>query len=299
MRIQDFITSLLPSFEVDRVKKDILTLREELKTTTIPGYVDGAKYFKTNKVKSPLVQEYQKNFDSVVKTSIRGSYIEVTAEVFQKLPENLDALERLVDRYFANDVIAKGMTYLKVNLLQYVEAISFALRYGRKLLLWTYQAETNFALGDQDKIGQELTQYERDWLKANASHFGNVIRILAGSAADLEKSIDALPDVVITNENVPVMQATVGASKLDPFKFGLIPVKLNPIYHIRMAIAEYQVKRYKAALEEYRTLEYQLMALENARTGKKDPKLEQAIEYNQNRLQKMNVEIARMEEDYA
>ena len=299
MRIQDFIASLLPSFEVDRVKKDILTLREELKTTTLPGYVAGAKYFKSNKVRSPLCQDYQKVFDSVVKTSIRGSYVEVTAEVFQKLPENLDGLERLVDRYFANDVIAKGMTYLKVNLLQYVEAVSFALRYGRKLLLWTYQAETNFAMGDQDKIGQELTQYERDWLKANASHFGNVIRILAGTAADMEKAIDALPDVVITNENVPVMQATVGASKLDPFKFGLIPVKLNPIYHIRMAIAEYQVKRYKAALEEYRTLEYQLMALENARTGKKDPKLEQAIEYNQNRLQKMNVEITRMEEDYA
>ena len=299
MRIQDFIASLLPSFEVDRVKKDILTLREELKTTTLPGYIAGAKYFKSNKVRSPLCQDYQKIFDSVVKTSIRGSYVEVTAEVFQKLPENLDALERLVDRYFANDVIAKGMTYLKVNLLQYVEAVSFALRYGRKLLLWTYQAETNFAMGDQDKIGQELTQYERDWLKANAAHFGNVIRILAGSSADMEKAIDALPDVVITNENVPVMQATVGASKLDPFKFGLIPVKLNPIYHIRMAIAEYQVKRYKAALEEYRTLEYQLMALENARTGKKDPKLEQAIEYNQNRLQKMNVEITRMEEDYA
>lgn len=299
MKIQDFIASLLPSFEADRVRKDILTLREELKTTTLPGYTAASKYFKTNKVKAPVCVDYQKEFDSVVKTQIRGSYIEVVGDVFQHLPENLDALQRLVDRYFANDVMTKGMTYLKVNLLQYVEAVGFALRYGRKLLLWTYQAETNFALGDKDKIGLELTQYERDWLKANAAHFGNVIRILSGDAKQLETSIDALPDVVITNENVPVMQATVGASKLDPFKFGLIPVKLNPIYHIRMAIAEYQVKRYKAALEEYRTLEYQLMALENARTGKKDPKLEQAIEYNQNRLQKMNVEITRMEEDYA
>ena len=299
MQIQDYLASLLPSFEADRVKRDILTLREELKNTTLPAYTAAADSFKRVQLVSKLTQDYDKRFAMVVKTDIRGNYVTVTNEVFHRLSDNLDALEGLVDRYFANDVVAKGLTFLKANLIQYIEACAFALRYGRKLLLWTYQCETNATKKDVAAMGQELTEYERNYLSKNAPHFGNVIRILSGKAKELEQSIDECPDVVVTTENAPVLQRTMGLAKTDPFKFNLIPVKLNPIYHIRMAIAEYQVKCYKAAIEERRTLEYQLMALENARTGKKDPKLEEAIEYNQNRLQKMNVDIKRMEEEYA
>lgn len=299
MQIQDYLASLLPSFEADRVKKDILTLREELKNTTLPAYSAAADNFKRVNLIAKMTQDYDKRFQQIVKVDVRGNYVIVTNEVMHRLAGNLDALEGLVDRYFANDVVAKGLTFLKANLIQYLEACSFALRYGRKLLLWTYQCETNAAKKDVAAMGQELTEYERNYLAKNAQHFANVIRILSGKAKELETAIEQCPDVVITAENVPVLQRTMGLAKTDPFKFNLIPVKLNPIYHIRMAIAEYQVKCYKTAIEEKRTLEYQLMALENARTGKKDPKLEEAIEYNQNRLQKMNVDIQRMEEEYA
>lgn len=299
MQIQDYLASLLPSFEADRVKKDILTLREELKNTTLPAYSAAADNFKRVNLIAKMTQDYDKRFQQIVKVDVRGNYVIVTNEVMHRLAGNLDALEELVDRYFANDVVAKGLTFLKANLIQYLEACSFALRYGRKLLLWTYQCETNAAKKDVAAMGQELTEYERNYLAKNAQHFANVIRILSGKAKELETAIEQCPDVVITAENVPVLQRTMGLAKTDPFKFNLIPVKLNPIYHIRMAIAEYQVKCYKTAIEEKRTLEYQLMALENARTGKKDPKLEEAIEYNQNRLQKMNVDIQRMEEEYA
>ena len=298
MKFDQLLASLLPSFEADRVKRDILTIREELKNTTLPAYTNASDYFKRNKLAGVDTQDYDKQFNGLVKTAIRGNYVQVTADVFKQLGDNLDTVERLADRYFANDIVAKGLTFLKANLLQYVEACSFALRYGRKLLLWTYQVETN-TLQKSSDLGQELTQFEREYLKTNAVHFGNVIRILAGKAAELEASITQVPDVVITDENIPVMQRTVGLTKLDPFRFNLIPVKLNPVYYIRMAFAEYQVKCYKASLEEKRVLEYRLLAMENAKSGKNDAKLEEAIEYTTQRLQKLNVEIARMEEDYA
>lgn len=86
---------------------------------------------------------------------------------------------------------------------------------------------------------------------------------------------------------------------MDPYHFGLIPIKMNPIYHIRMAIAEWQVARYNAAIEEKRALEYRLLALKASSDGKKDAKLEEAIEYSEARLAKLNYKLATMEEDYA
>ncbi|MOA51277.1 hypothetical protein D3C78_1744100 [compost metagenome] len=101
--------------------------------------------------------------------------------------------------------------------------------------------------------------------------------------------------MVVAPDDVSTVEATVGATKTDPFHFGIIPVRLNPIYYVRMAIAEWQVNRYKAAVEEKRALEYRLLVLKD---GSKDAKIEQEIVYTEGRLQKLNKKLNDMEEGF-
>ena len=63
-----------------------------------------------------------------------------------------------------------------------------------------------------------------------------------------------------------------------------------------MAVAEWQVNRYKAALEEKRALEYRLLALKEEREP--DARLQQEIAYTEGRLQKLNKKVIDMESDY-
>ena len=188
------------------------------------------------------------------------------------------------------------MTFLKINLLQYVEAITFTIRYARRNLLWTYAEE--IAGEDPDIDVGDLTRGELQWLSENKSTYFACLKILSGDKKDLEKVFAEIPDVVVSEQSERVVPSTVGADRVDPFKFDFIPVKLNPIYHARMAIAEWQVARHRAAQEEKRMLEFRLLQLKSTQDGERNAKLEQQIEYTQGRIEKLNFKVQKMEEDY-
>lgn len=65
-----------------------------------------------------------------------------------------------------------------------------------------------------------------------------------------------------------------------------------------MMIADWQVSRYKAAQEEKRMLEFRLLKLKLQSTGKADAKLDQNIEYTEQRLQQLNFKLHKMEQEY-
>ena len=299
MKLTQYITSLLPGFERSELLSDVRLLSKELVEITIPPFEAAAPIYSKWKFQSKAIQDFAKEFDHTVKSDFKGNYVEVLNEVLKRSQENLGVIERMIEKNFAQDIMRDGMTYMKANILQYLEAITFLSKYSRKVLLWTHAAETNVIEKRNDRIGKEMTPAERDWLHVNRASFFAVVNIVAGKPKDVEATLSAVPDIVINPDNAQNVLATVGARRLDPFHFGLIPIALNPIYHIRMAIAEWQVARYNAAIEEKRGLEYRLLALKGAQDGKKDAKLEEAIEYNEERLSKLNYKLARMEQDYA
>ena len=104
--------------------------------------------------------------------------------------------------------------------------------------------------------------------------------------------------MTVNADSIANTNSIIGANRTDPFQFGLIPIVLNPIYHVRMAIADWQVTRYKAAQEEKRMLEFKLLKLKLAQTGKKDARLDEQIEYTAGRLDKLNYKLKTMEEQY-
>lgn len=300
MKFQEYIRSLLPSFTKSRMTEDLGLTREELKNTVLPVYQTAVKAFGSNRFKSPVLAEFEEEFKRNVRTDFRGTSVYVINETLEMMLKNLDVAEKAIGKYYSDDVMREAMTFLKVNLIQYIETATFVTRYARRHLLWVTQVEGAHSSTSKDEPNGRaitLTQGEIDWLNVQRYNFFTALSIMGGyKPAEVEKNLDDVPDIVITKDNAPVIEKTVGLMKTDPFQFGLIPIWLNPIYHVRMTIAEYQVKRYKAAQREKEVIELRLLQL---KTQKPDARLQEQIEYNEGRLQNLNYELKEMEEAHA
>jgi hypothetical protein len=105
---------------------------------------------------------------------------------------------------------------------------------------------------------------------------------------------EGIPDITVEVDNIDNVASATGLKNLDPLKIGAYGLVLNPIYHLRMVYAEWQVARFDAAKEERKLLDYQILDMKNALEGKSDPKLERALEYSQDRMSKLNYKIEKM-----
>jgi hypothetical protein len=292
-----YVESLLPSLGKDRVLEDIRNLREELQDTVIPPYASATEFFKQFKFQDKTTKDLAKDFERTVKTKYRGDMVAVLSQVWGNSVDGLDELDRLVDKYYGTTVTATGMTFLKANVLQHVEAMGFAFRYARRLLMYLYALETQHYSKDGDKVtGSFLTKPEREWMQVHYRDFLHVINILAIPAGDLGRIYGQVPDALIEPERVEEMKATMGTSKVDPLKHGFIPSALWPLYHVRIRIAEWQVARRDAAREEVRAMEFRLLNLKNQTGGQSNARIEQEIAYSEDRISKLNRKIAKLEE---
>jgi hypothetical protein len=296
MSIAKYVASLIPSFQKSQIEEDVRLLKEELLNNTIAPYKGAADYFRRNGFKSKDTMEFDTTFSRQIRveSEMLGRYPITIYFGMMRCLENVNMVESRIDTIIGRDLAATGLSYSKANLLRFIEVANFVAKYSRKLLLWTY-AHENMALGN--RAGNPLAPAEMEYLLQNRSAFISGLSVVAKKTKVIEAALNNIPNMIVVPEEAETVTQTVGLARLDPLQTGLIPIKLNPIYHIRMAITEYQVARYKAGQEEKRALEYHLLALNELAEGTQDAKLEQQIEYTEDRLKKLNYKLAKMEED--
>lgn len=295
MNILEFSRSLLPDFTRARILEDIEVTRRELNEATLPPYRTAEDLFGKKKLLSTYSQTFESVFDRDVKINHKGNFIVGIYETLENMVENIDMVERLVHKRFASDVIKDAMTIFKLNLLQYVEMMSFVVKYARRLLIVVLTAEVNAANKENEMDG--ILDSEIQYLAAGRDSFNRGIRVMSDKKKTVEDRFDSIPEIGANDDAIQMANATAEPLDLDPFAFGLIPLGLNPIYHVRLAISEWQAKRYRTAEEESRMLEFRLLQLQEIAKGNKDAALQQQIEYNQNRLNKLRYSLKEMEED--
>lgn len=296
MKTQSYLASLLPSFAKDQVLEDIRLTRTELEDITLPAYEHALPLLKSHDYKSKALDADMAQFKRTV-TSSSGGFVAVVNKALKTALENLDEVEAMVTKTYSEEIAGAGVTYLKANLLQLVEIIGFVSKYARKYLVYIYVCETaEFEDGDT-VVSESITKAEQEWLRANFLSFCTALNVVSTPRASFKKSIDDIPDIVVTNDNAQSLGATVGEHKIDPFQMRLIPVWLNPIYHIGMFVAEWQANRYKAAQEELKLLQLRKLNLERVSDGKPDARVQKEIKYMESRVQSLNYKIAKMETD--
>jgi cell division protein FtsB len=297
MNLDKYLTSLLPSFTKARMIEDLNVRRDELKNNTLPPLKSIQQAFGKRSWENDWVRAFDERFKKAAEIRYQGNFINGVLDTMERVLETCDVIENLINEYFADDVLREAMTVCRVNLLQYLETMSFSIDYTRRLMVATLTLEVA-TVNKEDPFNGQITQGEMDYLNRRQEAYFQAIRILSDKKEAVQKRFKEMPDMTVNADSVSTATAVVGVTKIDPFGFGLIPVSLNPIYHIRMAIADWQVSKFKAAQEERRILEFKLLQLKLAAEGKKDAKLQQQIEYTQGRLDKLKFKIRDMEEDY-
>lgn len=298
MKLQAYLGSLLPGFTKERMVEDIGTAREELRDSTIEPLRAITRLYGKYKWESEWVRELDESFEKEVKIRYTGNFLNGMLDVMETIDDNIDTVEQLVETQYADDVMRDAMTVLRVNLLQYIEVMTFAIQYTRRLLVAVMAIEVSAVNGnDPESLPKKG---DMDWLEQRRSSYFVALQILSDKKENIQKTFSEMPNVAINKDSVDTTQAVIGHANTDPMGFCLIPLVLNPIYHVRMAIAEWQAARFKAAEEEKRMLEFRLLQLKLAKEGKgkKDAKLEQNIEHTQIRLDKLNYKLKDMGEDY-
>lgn len=291
-----FTQSLLPTISKGRVLEDIEHLRDEVRQYVVTPYEAADEFFKKFPLKDKSVQAFDDQFRNEVAGRSRANYITGIHETFKNAVQVLDVLDDLVDKYYGKDISATGMTFLKANMLRHIEAVGFAARYARMVLLYTYAAETAIRNPNGKPVtGSFLTKPERDWMFANAKDFRNVCKLLRIEPKNVKATYAIVPDVTITQEAVETMQAVKGSSTANPHRMNFISSKWWPVFHIRMAVVEWQKYRRDKAAEELKALEYRLLHLRNMDTGQVDARIEREIDYLETNISKLSRKIDKLE----
>jgi len=299
MKIKQFFASLLPSFGRDQISEDIEALSDHLKSRLVPSLKTAATVQRGKGFKSKVAQNFDGVFAMTLPQYKRHGFIEGTYAIFNDLQPKLSILETYVSKEFNRDVTKDAMTYRKAAVLRYLEIANFATEYASRSLLRFLAAESAAVLGDEDKIDAHLAPNELKWLSDNQNAYLKSLVMLSYPTAQAERALENIPDITIVEDKVDVVTQTVGADKLDPFKMGLISANWNPIYHVRMVVAEYQTELYKARVEEKRALEFRILQLKKAYEGNRDAALQKQIDYNEGRLETLKFKLAQTAERYA
>lgn len=295
-RIVAWVRSLVPRLERDTIKRELESTRNEIEEYTLPSYESLKDIYRGREWKSEDVQKFERRFQKEVSSRHRGNFVEVTHGILKDLNRHLSMLDRLASRRFNEEITPKALPFSKAQLLRLIEMADFLSRYSRGILVYTILKETS-SLRQQD-LSYDMTPGHVKWLTEHQGLFFTALRIFSDSPEDIEATIDDLPDLEVDESGVKNIEAQVGSKRLDPFHMAHhAKTPLNPIYYVRIAIAEWRHHRYEAAKETRRMLEYQIRDLRNALEGTNDPKLEQALEYQIDRLEKLNAKITKYERE--
>jgi hypothetical protein len=291
MKILQYFMSLLPFFERSRISEDVDQLRSELHDTLLPEYKKAAALMAGKQFVSAPARLFNDLFAMELPAYKRFGFIGGLGKFFETLPSKLDVIQSLVDTGFAKDVTKDAMSYRQASVLRYLELARFATTYANRLLIRMLAAESATVLNKAAMVDSDLSPAEVEWFKANQAAFLQTLKVLDVPAEQLSATLQSIPDVTIVPEKASVVKSTVGEPQIDPLRMGLISANKNIIYHFRLHVAEWQVRKYKVKEEEKRQLEYRILELKEAYAGKQDPKLQQAIQYSTGRLQKLTYEL--------
>ena len=296
MEFGKYISELLPSFGKDRIQDDLDAIDEELTNHTLPVYTAANKQLGDTTLLHPQNKADGEWFEKNLEYKYKGNQISGILSALEQCPDHVKTLQTMVDEEFAIDINQAGMTSLRVNIIHLAEIIGFVTRYSRRYLHYLVILEQCQQTGKE--ISDHLTPGELDWLKDGKYAFARGLTIVQNPPKDIEKQFKKIPDVLITPETAGEVEKVAGKKAIDPLRMGFVPLVLNPIYHVRIAIAEWQAARYKEAQEEATTIELRLLRLKQLKEGKDDAKLDKQIEYNEARLQKLAFKIAKVEQEY-
>lgn len=299
MKIIQFVKGLLPHFEKSKVIEDLRISIGELDSIVVDNYNQASEHFRTNRLKSDnnkdLSDAFYKNFD-LQKGSKQASFVGDISKRAAFIKKNAEYVLESVEELFERDIIAEGLTVRKALLIRAAESVSFISKFSVDLLNLVYvneAIESNAELEESLKLAPATVKLVNN----NITKFARLLSDYGIPNDSFKKLIQELPEVVINSKTANSVMGLYNEKDIDPFANSyVVGFTGNPIYHIRLLVAEWQASRYKANKDKKKMLELRLLHLTLVQDKKNDPKLEQEIAYIQSRIDKTERYLREVEE---
>lgn len=295
MNPKDYIATI-PGFSRESALEDYAVTVRELNETTVHSLELFQEMLQKQRGNVKAITDFDANYRRGVKDAGSTKATEHILKVLKANAALSGDVEDQLNKAIPKNADAAALDYKAANLLQYTQAVSFATKFVRKL----YLRFTSDVLDSMPKasvpFASGVSKPDMAWLNANFATFYAVMQSLSLAAKNFKQAMHQVPELNIALSDYDALYQTQG-TKIDPFQMGLISPRFNPIYRLRLAYTDWQLSRYNAAKAERQALEHRIQALRDSQDGKPNPKLEQVIEYETDRLQTLNYKIAKYEEE--
>lgn len=294
MKITAFAEKIVGAFSRNNTVTAYTSFIKEMNDATIPMFENFVDVLKADAKAGKAVDKFGKDLFQRVGKGGSGKWEDRLLSILKANAEQAGDVEDLITKLVPKDADALALDGRAANLVQYVEVLGFANQYLRPLLI-SLTEDIAAATGKRFPAG--LAKPQIKWLQDNVGAFASAVGTLEAAAPGLAKVIHEIPEFNVAGTDIDAMTATHGAAKMDPLRSsGFFSADWNPILAVRMLFTDRVIKRYEAAKAERQALEYRIQALKDSRDGHENPKLEQAIEYHNGQLKKLNYEIQKIEE---
>ncbi|MNE35316.1 hypothetical protein D3C80_1290680 [compost metagenome] len=224
----------------------------------------------------------------------RGNFLELFFKSMETVRGNLGLVVQEIRRLFAFQFTNTNLTINRANILKYVDALSFYIRWGRKFMLFLVTQECQ-ARGKASP--SHWSPAETDWVQSNMDQFIGLYPAMILNPNELKQKFNQASDAEINAETYDLATRSLGDAKMDPLRMSGFSPQQNPFLTLGKYIAEWRIARYKAAQEEYHALQHRLLELRAQLQGDPtSPVLQRQIKMYEERLSEYEFDIAATEE---
>lgn len=295
MKAIDYVKSMTSALDRSAVVNELITLQQEVREQNLPINRAMEEALSGQKIQGKFNAELERRVDKVVRLGNK-SHLTVYGTTLERIDGHIDMLIRNAKQSFTASFSAYSMTYTRTAILQLTSVIGQFLRYHRKAMLRII-VDHNTSGGKS--VGGKWERGEEEYMSANMGDFVYSLGQLYFETKELEKRLGRASQAEV-NESSADLIGAVSPDQADPFQVANLSVSVNPFFMVGKWAADYSHNRYQLAVEESKVIQLRLQELrEQQSEAGASPKLQQIIEYNQKRLDKLEYRIRETEEEYA
>lgn len=296
MKIIDFVSKLFPNLKKRDVMEEINISISNINEFTLPTYTSYAKEMSNWNFATRESQALISTFNSLVK-SRKGNIIATVKHALEEASKCGTELNKVIERKFQDNIAANGLTYNEAQVLHFSSSLAFLDRFARRLLTYLVVVESG-KFDNGNTMSNVLTPAHKAYITSHFTAFCILVNAFSKSHVEVMKQLKEIPELEIIKENDEAVTQLKGKQALDPFNMNFVASNIWPPYFFGMRSAQNEVKRYDEAREESNMLELRLIHLRNVKRGSPNPQIEQEIQYNEDRLSRLQSEIKEFEEEY-
>lgn len=292
MNILEYVKSLAPIMERRELLSALDQVQLEYTDTLLPMLSDVQEVFAGIQLKS----NFYKKFDTQLRRSanIKDSAFTTAIASMLNLGAVIEITRKEIRSNFSIQFTNVGLSYSRANVIKFVDALAFYVKYSRKWLL-TIIAQESAMLG---KATREVwSPAELDYITTGMDQFVLLLPTMSLKADQIAAAINKASEASIEEETFAVANQTLGMAKTDPLAIdGFITIR-SPFMMLTKHMAELKHNRYLLAKEEVYGMQQRLEELRMLKQGDPtNPVHQKLIQEYEKRVSEYEYRIAKIEE---